>query len=134
MRHTFNHVHMMCTDVEAIISFLTEGFGVELRCRRESGGGANRSPGAELQLGNTVLYLKQVGKDWKPQDPLATVCGLQHLAFIVEDMDAAMKELIARPDTRLIREPFKSAIPGHLCAFVAGPDNLYVEIIQEHVM
>ncbi len=126
MRYEFDHVHVLCSDLEPVIAFFTEALGATLLRRRMIG--AVPVPGADIQFGDTVLYLKQCGPEWKAAAPTDPICGYNHIGFVVEDMDAALKELTARPDTRLVLEPYMAG--KRLCAFLAGPDNLYVEIMQ----
>ena len=127
MRYVFDHVHVLCSELEPVITFFTEAFGATLLRRRMIG--AIPMPGADIQFGDTVLYLKQSGADWKAASPTDPVCGYNHIGFVVDDMTAALKELTARSDTRLVIEPYRAG--KRLCAFLAGPDNLYVEIMQE---
>ena len=126
MRYVFDHVHVLCSDLEPVIVFLTEAFGAKLLRRRMIG--AVPMPGADIQIGDTMLYIKQMGPEWKAAEPTGSVCGYNHIGFLVDDMDAALKELTARPDTRLVLEPYVAG--KRLCAFLTGPDNLYVEIMK----
>lgn len=118
------HVHIYCTSLEPIITFLTEALGGKLKTRRLSGG----KPGAEVVFGNLMIVVKESGPGFRPPDLSAKVCGYNHLAFVVEDIHQTLAALCVRPDTRLVVEPY---MPGQrICAFIAGPDDLYVELIQ----
>ena len=121
----FDHAHIYCSNLESVITFLTEALGGKLKTRRLSGG----KPGAEVVFDNLTIFIKESGTDFMPPDLSASVCGYNHLAFVVDDMHQTLATLCARPDTRLVVEPY---MPGkRLCAFIAGPDNLYVELIEE---
>ena len=130
MRYVFDHVHILCTELEPMLTFLTEAFGAQIVRRRMAGAaGTIPKPGADVLVGDCMLYVISRDKNWQAPDPTASVCGYNHIGFIVDDLDSALRDLAARADTRLVREPFMSG--KRLCAFVAGPDNLYVEIMQE---
>lgn len=122
-----DHLHILCRRLDPAIVFLTEAFGATLVKRRPMG--AVPAPGAELTVGGLLVYLKEVGDGWVTPDPAAKVYGYSHLGFVVDDMEKTLASLTARPDTRLAVEPFLSG--KRLCAFVAGPDNLYVEVMQD---
>ena len=127
MKYEFSHVHILCADLEPVLTFLTEAFGAEIVRRRMIG--TVPMPGADVKIGAIMLYIKANGSDWKAPDPTAPICGYNHIGFLVDNVKAALKELTARPDTRLVVAPFVAGT--RLCAFVAGPDNLYVEIMED---
>lgn len=115
-----HHVHLFCTDLDATLAFWQEGFGIPLVRRRQFG----QDRGAELDLGGILLSVVQRSKDGR--DLGAMLSGLDHLGMLVEDVDAAIARLTALPGVRVTREPFMSE--NYRCAFVAGPDNVQVEI------
>ena len=118
----------MCKNLEPVLSFLSEGFGVEI-LRRRTMMTDPPTPVADVNIGGAMYILKQVGPEWQDPDPAALICGYHHLGFLVDDLDACLARLTARPDTRLVVEPY--SVGKRLCAFVAGPDNLYVEVMQD---
>lgn len=126
MSYVFDHIHVLCSDLEPVIAFFTEALGAKLLRRRMIG--AIPMPGADIQFGDTVLFVKQNGTEWKAAAPTEAVCGYNHIGVVVDDMDAALQKLTSRSDTRLVHEPVM--VGTRLCAFVTGPDNLYVELIQ----
>ena len=129
MKYEFSHVHVLCTDLEPVVTFFTEAFGAEVVRRRMIGAAATAKPGADVKVGDCMLYLKAMGSDWKSPDPTDSICGYNHIAFLVDDVKASLKELTARKDTRMVLEPYVAG--SRLCAFVAGPDNLYVEVMED---
>ena len=120
-----DHIHIYCRSLEPVITFLTEAFGGKIKERRLMGG----KPGVVIDFDGMAIFIKESGNEFTPPDLSAKICGYKHLGFRVDDMDEALATLCTRPDTRLVVEPY---VPGkRLCAFVAGPDNLYVELSQE---
>ncbi len=118
-----NHMHVNCTDLTAMIDFWTKGFGATFVEFRNFG----PSEGAVLDLGNPIkLYLKQL--PCARQEASAARGGMDHVGMEVESMDEALKHLLALPQVQLTREPFDSR--GNLCAFIAGPDGVSIELMQ----
>lgn len=120
-----DHMHIFCRSLEPSLTFLSEAFGGEVTARRLMGG----KPGAVVAFGGLDVFLKEAGGEFTLPDVTAKVCGYSHLGFLVDDLDQCLASLCARPDTRPVGEPFMSG--KRRCAFVAGPDELYVEIMQQ---
>ena len=118
-----HHVHIFCTDLEAMITFWQDGFGLPLLRRREFRTG----PGVEMDMGGGVLLVIVQCSQGK-YDASAAISGVDHLGIRVQDLDAALKRAAAVPGVRITREPFMSETLR--CAFVAGPDDVQVEIVQ----
>ena len=121
------HLHTYVRELEPDVKFMTEGLKGELMGRRLMMG----CPGAEVRLDGLTVFLKEVGKDWALAQPTAEICGYNHLGFLVEDLDKTLAELLAMPDVRLDIEPFVIAARKRRCAFVAGPGELYVELMED---
>ena len=121
------HMHVYCRELEPALRFLTEGFDGQLVGRRLMLG----CPGAEIRFDGLVLFLKEVGGDWAPQEPAAHVCGYNHLGFFVDDLDSTLARLLALPEVHIETEPFVIKDRQRRCAFVTGPSNLYVEVVED---
>ena len=117
------HIHLFCTDLDAMIAFWVKGFGMKFEEKRSFGG----APGAVLDMGlSAKLYLKQISCAPAGSDAPAT--GIDHLGFIVPDLDKAIADITALPAVTLSKEPF---IAGpRRCCFVKGPDGVEVELMQ----
>ena len=120
-----DHLHVFCRSLEPSIVFLAEAFGAKIAERRLMGG----KPGAVLELDGLNIFLKETGEGTALPNWSAETCGCDHLGFVVDDLEATLKTLCARKDTRLTREPFRAG--KRMCAFVAGPDDLSVELMQQ---
>lgn len=121
-----DHLHVYCKALEPTLAFMTGALKGKLVAKRLMGG----MPGAELHFDGCAVYLKAVGEEWRAPNLADTLCGYSHLGFVVDDLAETLAEIGARPDARLVGEPFTSGGGMRLCAFVAGPDELYVEFIQ----
>jgi catechol 2,3-dioxygenase-like lactoylglutathione lyase family enzyme len=116
-----HHVHLFCTDLEATLAFWQQGFGLPLVRRRLFGA----DQGAELDLGSGVL-LSVVQRSKDKRDNSVKQSGVDHLGMLVDDVAEALRHLASLPNVRIAREPFLSET--YQCAFVAGPDDVLVEI------
>lgn len=121
------HVHVYCQDLEPTIRFFTEGLGGELLVKRIMMG----DPGAEIRLNETPVFVRQVGPDWARQDCDAKVCGYSHFGFLVDDLDAVLKRLLAMPDVQQQGEPFIIPARNRRCVYLTGPSGLYVELVED---
>lgn len=122
----FGHLHVHCQELEPAIAFLTEGLNGELLIRRTM---VDR-PGAEIRMGDMVIYLSEMGREWAGQDYAAKVCGYNHLGFFVDDLDAALARLLAMRGVTQDGEPFIVTAAKRRCAYLIGPSNLYIELME----
>ena len=53
---TFDHVHLFCTDLEAMVAFWTKGLGAEFVKYRQFGG----ADGAVVSLAGTPIFIKVI--------------------------------------------------------------------------
>lgn len=63
--------------------------------------------------------------------PTAEACGYNHLGFLVDNLDETLAKLLAMPGVRLDIEPFVIPARKRRCAFIAGPCELYVELMED---
>ena len=115
---TFDHVHIFCTDLEAMIAFWTKGLGGEFVKYRQFG----TADGAVVNFDNTPIFIKVVPAD--SPAPVGTARGLNHLGIRVEDPDAFAEKLAAEFGCRMVNRP-----NDNFC-FVAHPDGLVFEVMR----
>jgi catechol 2,3-dioxygenase-like lactoylglutathione lyase family enzyme len=123
MSYQFDHLHIVCRDLEGMIAFFTQNFETTLIERRPFGG----SPGAVLDLGGTTINLR-LAKESEPlmHDENAKPLGLHHIGIAVDNVDAEYQRLTAR-GYHFTTLP--TDVPGHRIAFFNGPENLTIEIM-----
>ena len=123
MSYRFDHIHIVCRDLEGMIDFFTQNFETTLIERRPFGG----SPGAVLDLGGTIINLR-LAKESEPllHDENAKPLGYHHIGIAVDNVDEEYRRLTDQGYrfTTLPRD-----IPGHRIAFFDGPENLTIEIL-----
>ena len=116
----FHHIHLSSTDPQTTLSWYHEIFGGE-RARLR-----NRLDG--ILLNNIWLFATHHAEG----TPAATTGrAIDHIAFSVEDLDTAAVEM-RRKNVRFVEEPRvpKGARTPVKRAFVAGPDNVRLEIVE----
>ena len=124
MSFRFHHVHIICSDLEKMIHFFTEPLGAKLMERKKFGG----ADGATLDLKGTHIYLRIAREnDNLIKDPSAATYGYNHIGFEVDDIETTYQELSKRG--YVFSLPPKN-IGGHSIAFLKGPDNISIELLQ----
>ena len=124
LEYHFDHVHMYCSDFEATERWLVESIGAELVKR----GHALGAPTSELRLGGATVLIRgaRPGEQFAPAG--ARRFGTDHFGLRVPDVDATVAELRRRGVTIDV-EP-KDFNPNLRIAFVKGPDDIRIELVQ----
>lgn len=131
MLNKIEHIALAVADLDAAIAHYSEVWGLEVSHReRVDDQGVEE---ALLPLGDSYLQLlgatspdTTVGKFLRARGE-----GLHHIAYEVDDLEAALAELASR-GVPLIDEQPRRGGRGHLVAFVhpKGNHGLLVELIQ----
>jgi len=123
MSYRFDHLHIVCRDLEAMIDFFTQNFETTLIERKPFGG----SPGAVLDLGGTTVNLR-LARESEPllYDENAKPLGFHHIGIAVDNVDTEYQRLTAK-GYQFITLPTDT--PDHRIAFFNGPENLTIEIM-----
>jgi catechol 2,3-dioxygenase-like lactoylglutathione lyase family enzyme len=105
MNYQFHHAHIICKDLEQMISFFTDAIGAELIARRKFG----TADGASLDIQGTTVNLRVSRED--------------------EEMvgDASQRDLTERGYTFFT--PPKDT-PNARIAFFKGPEDITIELVQ----
>ncbi|WP_374438394.1 SMU1112c/YaeR family gloxylase I-like metalloprotein [Pseudomonas panipatensis] len=123
--HSVHHVALICSDYARSKRFYCDILG--LRVVAETYRAARDSWKLDLALGDTQLELFSFpGAPPRPSYPEAQ--GLRHLAFAVEDVEAAAAELHAQG---VLCEPIRQdELTGKRFTFFADPDGLPLELYE----
>lgn len=124
LSYGFDHVHIYCTDLAASEKWFVDGLGAELTRRRAAGG----AQAIDLLIGGVKLFLREQSEGESLGEPGPSRFGTDHLGLRVDDLDATAAEL-KRRGVEFDLEP-KQMGPGLRIAFVRGPDDVRVEILQ----
>ena len=121
-----HHVAIICSDYPASKRFYTELLG--LRIVAETVREERDSYKLDLQLpdGGQIELFSFPGAPVRPSYPEAR--GLRHLAFRVEDLNAAVAELQQKG---VVVEPVRmDELTGRSFTFLADPDGLPLELYE----
>lgn len=136
------HVGIVVNDLAAAVEFFVE-LGLELRGKGQVEGSwveriiALDEVKAELAMLRTpdghgeielVKFHSPPTQGGDPQAP-ANASGIRHLAFLVEDIDAAVAGLRAR-GTELVGELVRYENSYRLC-YVRGPEGIIIELAEK---
>lgn len=121
-----HHIAVICSDYERSKRFYTEVLGFEIV--RETFRAARGSWKLDLSLqGNYIIELFSF-PDPPPRPSRPEAQGLRHLAFEVDDVDAAVNALQAK---QVNTEPVRvDELTGKRFTFFSDPDGLPLEIYE----
>jgi lactoylglutathione lyase len=122
--YRFDHLHVFCSELDATERWFVEGLGASRVDRREARGAVT----IELALGGATMLLRGA----RPGEQLAPAgarqFGADHFGLQVADVDATIAALRRRGVTIDV-EPWDFS-PTMRIAFVKGPDNVRIELVQ----
>jgi len=124
MAYRFHHLHIVCKDLEKMISFFTEVLEAKLIALKKFG----TADGASLDLQGTTVNLRlRKEEEELVGDASQARYGYDHIGLEVEDIDAAFKDLQARGFSFLMPP---TDIPDLKIAFFKGPEDITIELVQ----
>ncbi len=127
--YSYDHIHLRSRNPEATIAFYEKMFDA----KRVEFVQSNGIPRTDLDLNGLAIFISEVaGGAVIPDAPAAAYVGLDHLGLRVKDVDAAIAEL-KRRGAAVIKEPV-TIRPGVRIAFIQGPDNVRIELLQRTVI
>ena len=115
-----HHIHLMSHDAMQAAAFYETMFGAEV----EPSKGANGLPRANMMLGSQFILISTVdGSVTQTASGPHSCLGLDHIGIAVDDLAAAAADLEAKGATFIMP-------PRGRIAFVQGPDNVSIELVQ----
>jgi len=124
MAYRFHHLHIICKDLEKMITFFTETLEAKLVMRKKFG----TAYGASLDLQGTTVNLRVSREDEAiVGDASQSSYGYDHIGLQVEDIEAAFKNLQAQGFSFLVPP---TDIPDLKMAFFKGPEDITIELVQ----
>ena len=123
--YTYDHIHVRTKDPEGMASFFETMFGAKVLRLTQSDG----VPRVDLDVNGLAIFIASMPPeehiDLSPRDPHL---GLDHFGFRVDDIDGAVEDLRGK-GAEIYVEP-RTIRPGVRIAFVRGPDDVRIEILQ----
>jgi catechol 2,3-dioxygenase-like lactoylglutathione lyase family enzyme len=125
---TYDHVHLRSPDPDRTAAYYERMFGAEIIKSVMSNGLAR----TDMRLGGVMFFIAQVPPDaGLAQKPEGSFVGLDHMGLRVKNIDAVVAELKAK-GAEFTVEP-KTIRPGVRIAFVRGPQNVLIELLDRDV-
>ena len=125
---SYDHVHLRSPDPDETARYYERMFGAKVIKSIMSNG----LPRTDMELGGVMFFIAQVPANAelaeKPEDSFV---GLDHMGLRVRDIDRVCQELKAK-GAEFTVEP-KTIRPGVRIAFVKGPQNVLIELLDRDV-
>jgi lactoylglutathione lyase len=124
----YDHVHLRSPDPEATAAWYKKMFGAEV-IHAVMSNGIERT---DMKLGGVNHFIAKVPDDASlAEKEEGSFVGLDHIGLRVHNIDAVCKELKEK-GAEFTVEP-KTIRPGVRIAFVRGPQNVLIEILDRDV-
>jgi lactoylglutathione lyase len=121
----FSHTSITVRDMEQSIRFYTQALGLELERRREIP--ENHAEIAFVKDPESGMRIELTW--WKKKTEFADGDQLDHLAFEVPDLAAAMRRLEASGG-KIAKEPYELKGGSSRIAFVTDPNGIWIELLE----
>jgi len=130
MEFKFDHVHLLCRDVDGMVAFFQRIFGAE---RISYNPDFKGSASAVIRLGDMRIFVRGLRPGETPEAIAPNnVQGLDHFGIGVDDVEEAAKWLKARGAVYSV-EPRPTGMGGRMISYIRGPENIDIEIIGPYV-
>lgn len=121
----YDHVHLRSPDPDATAAYYERMFGATV-IKSVMSNGIGRT---DMNLGGVMIFIAQTPPDADLSGkPDGSYVGLDHLGLRVSNIDAVVAELKAK-GAEFTVEP-KTIRPGVRIAFVKGPQNVLIELLD----
>jgi len=123
--YRYDHIHLRARDPEVTMAFYVKMFDAKRVAFVQSNG----LPREDLDLNGLTIFIAENTPGVElPDAPAGNYYGLDHIGLRVDDVDAAVAEL-KRRGAAIIKGPV-TIRPDVRIAFVQGPDNVRIELLQ----
>jgi lactoylglutathione lyase len=124
LEYQFHHIHIFSSDVPATERWLIDGIGAELVGRQDSRG----VPTSTVRLGGAQILIRGPREGEQLTRRGGSYFGTNHFGLKVVDIDATVATLRGR-GVAIDVEPWDIS-PSTRIAFVKGPDEVRIELVQ----
>ena len=119
----FDHIHLRSLDPEKAAQFYVDHLGATIADRIET----EKMLRVAIRIGALNVFIDRVPAGTAPAQARPHL-GLEHVGFMVKDLQAAVAELKAA-GVEFTMEPTEFK-PGVWISFIRGPDDVSIEILQ----
>jgi catechol 2,3-dioxygenase-like lactoylglutathione lyase family enzyme len=125
---SYDHIHLRSPNPDETAAYYERMFGAKI-IKSVMSNGIERT---DMNLGGVMVFIAQVPPDADlAEKPEGSFVGLDHLGLRVRDIDRVCDELKSK-GAEFTVEP-KTIRPGVRIAFVRGPQNVLIEILDRDV-
>lgn len=130
MEFKFDHVHLLCRDVDGMVDCFERTFGPD---RISHNPDFKDSASAVMRLGDLRVFVRGLRPDETPEAIAPdSVQGLDHFGIGVDDVEAAAKWVKARGAVCSV-EPWPTGMGGRMISYINGPENIDIEIVGPYI-
>ncbi|MBV8736778.1 MAG: VOC family protein [Alphaproteobacteria bacterium] len=123
----YDHIHLRSPNAEETAQWYERMFGAEIIRSIQSDG----RPRIDLNLGGVAVFIAQAPAEQAVgEPPQPPYLGLEHIGLRVEGIDAVVAEL-KQKGAEFTVEP-KTIRPGVRIAFLRGPQNVHIELLDRN--
>jgi len=123
--YTYDHIHLRSRDPMSTAQYYEKMFGAKIVESTQSDGQQR----IDLDINGLVVFIARIPEDADvPSAPSEPYAGLDHFGLRVESLDEAAAEL-KRLGAEFTLEP-RTLRPGLKIAFVLGPDDVRIELLE----
>jgi lactoylglutathione lyase len=126
MRAKFFYTGVRVKDLEASVGFYTTLLGMKERSRNTNAPGKGTVVELINEDGGNTLELNYYEKGSRFDTKYEVGEGLDHLAFVVKDLDAALEEA-EKAGHQVVQ---KMQEPGSRYAYIEDPNGIWIELCQ----
>jgi lactoylglutathione lyase len=123
--YTYDHIHLRTKDVPAMADYFAKVFDAK-KVESVQSDGVHRT---DLDLDGLIIFIAPVAADADiPAGPKDPYLGLDHFGLRVDNVDETVEELKKRGAD--ISDGPRTIRPGVRIAFVRGPEDIRIELLQ----
>jgi len=124
--YSFDHVHLSSLDPFATAQWFADNFGAEVKHPFTEPNGVGH---VVVNLKGANIFVK--GRADKPaaRSNSTLTFGIEHISILTDNLDAAVPELKTKGIT-FVMDISGTLLPGVRHAFLRGPDDILVELIE----
>ena len=123
-KYTWEHIHLRSPDPAATAAWYEDKLGAGI-IRTPQPDGSTRF---DLDLTGQKIFIAKADPAQTGAPPAIPYMGLEHIGLTVENIDAAVAELKGK-GVAFTMEP-KTIRPGVRIAFLRGPQNVHIELLD----
>ena len=122
---SYDHIHIRSKDPKGMAEYFNKMFDAEVIESVQSDGQSR----IDLDINGLAIFIAAVPEDLDlPNSPGTPYLGLDHFGFKADDVFGAVEELRSK-GAEIVVEPHEIR-PGVKIAFVRGPENVRIELLE----